>query len=119
MAGHGSSNVETLLVGIVKGVVDFLLRMLGMPSLSNIGLLFPLVNDPTSRVEDRRSGGAARVLLRQAGPHLSFHDLLQQHDCLVIEVDAERSSLRRELQREPLCFWHVAGCVLGADPHRE
>jgi hypothetical protein len=119
MAGHGSSNVETLLVGIVKSVVDFLLRMLGMHSLSNIGLLFPLVNDPTSRVEDRRSGGAGEVLLRQAGPHLSFHDLLQQHDGLVIEVDAERSSLRRELQGEPLCFWHVAGGVLGADPHRE
>src|SRR6476659_695632 len=50
MAGHVSSNVEALLVGIVKGVVDFLLRMLGTHSLSNIGLVFPLVNGPTSRV---------------------------------------------------------------------
>jgi hypothetical protein len=75
--------------------------------------------DQRQEWEDCPSGVGGEVLLRQAGPHLPFHDLLQQHDCLVIEVDAERSSLSRELQREPLCFWHVAGGVLGADPHRE
>lgn len=119
LAGHGSSNVETVLIGVVKSVVNFLLWMLWMHLLSNVSLVFPLVNCQTRKWENRRSLGADKSLLRQPGPRLSFHDLLQQDDCLVIEVDAERSSLSCELQREPLCFWHVACCMLGADPHSE
>jgi len=116
VTGHGSFDIETLLVGVIKSVVDFLLGMFRVHAVSTIVCCFHL---STAKLQIAARDPTSTGFLRQACSHLSFHDLLQQHDCLVIEVDAQRSSLRGELQREPLCFGRVAGCVLGADPHRQ
>jgi hypothetical protein len=50
---------------------------------------------------------------------VTFHDSLQQRDCVVIEVDAENPCLGRKLKREAFGLRCVPGCVLGADPRSE
>jgi hypothetical protein len=57
--------------------------------------------------------------LRQPRSHLTFHDSLQQRDCVVIEVDAEHPGLGRKLKREAFGLRCVPGCVLGPDPGSE
>jgi len=41
---------EALLIGVIQSLVDFLLRMLGMHSLSKVDLVFPLVNGPAKQL---------------------------------------------------------------------
>ena len=49
MARHGSFDLETLLVGLIKSVVDFLLWMFRVHAVSTVGVVFPFVNGPTNR----------------------------------------------------------------------
>jgi hypothetical protein len=46
VARYGSFDLETLLVGIVKSVVDFLLWMFRVHAVSTVGVVFPFVNGP-------------------------------------------------------------------------
>jgi hypothetical protein len=47
VARYGSFDLETLLVGVIKSVVDFLLWTLRVHAVSTVGVVFPFVNEPS------------------------------------------------------------------------
>jgi hypothetical protein len=49
VARHGSFDLETLLVGVIKSVVNFLLWMFRVHAVSTVGVVFPFVNGPAHR----------------------------------------------------------------------
>jgi hypothetical protein len=49
VARHGSFDLETLLVGVIKSVVNFLLWMFKVHAVSTVGVVFPFVNGPAAR----------------------------------------------------------------------
>ena len=48
MTRYGSFDLETLLLGVIKSVVDFLLWMFRVHALSTVGMVFPIVNGSAS-----------------------------------------------------------------------